>query len=594
MAADETHHSLDDGRRRGISRFLPSLEWIGEYDGGKARSDSLAAVFVAALLVPQAMAYAQLAGLNPRVGLAAAIAPPLMYAVFGTSRYLSIGPVALLSLLTAATVSSAGDLEVGSVLVLVGLLAVLVGLIQVAIGVLRLGFVTNFISDPALSGFIQGAAVLILASQVPTFLGLDIDAREFIGIVRGVVENLENIQWDATILGGGALAAFLLLPRFVRWSLRRGGVSKSTATIAAQIVPIAIVAGAIAVTWAGLAAGWIDLPVVGTVPAGLPELRLPELDLAVWKGLIGDAVAIAILGFVIALGAANSLAGRERQSIDADNEAFALGMSNVAAGVSGGYPVGASLSRSAVIYDAGAYTPLGSVGAGVLILCVLLMGGPIFEYLPASVLAALIISAVIGLFKPRELWRFIRFSKADATVAIASLLATVFLGVRWGIAIGAGLSLLLYLARTSQPRVVIEGADRETGRMQDVDRRNVEEIDETVLVMRIDEGLYFANARHCEQELLAAVAERPRVRCVVLDMKSVGHIDASALAMLERVRDTLQEAGLELRLSNTRKPVLLKLRHMGFMSELPSHERSTEDAAREAAAANGDPDADDG
>ena len=579
----EDVEALSNNGRQGWARFLPSIQWLRNYSPGKAQSDALVALFVAALLVPQAMAYAQLAGLDPRIGLAAAIAPPVLYAFFGTSRYLSIGPTALLSLLTAASVASAGKVDASSVLAVVALLAVMVGLIQLVIGVARLGFITNFISDPALSGFINGAAILIFFSQVPTFLGLQLDARSVLDITMGVFRNLDSIQLDALILGGAALAGFVLLPPAAARLAGALGGGQSAQTVARKVVPLLVVVAAIIVTWQlGLLTD-LEQPVVGAVAAGLPELHWPTLDARTWSLLAADAFAIALLGYILALGAANSLAGRERQSISPDHEAVALGLGNISAGLTGGYPVGASLSRSAVVYDAGGSSPLGSVGAGLVILLILIFGGPMFAHLPATVLAALIMSAVVSLLTPKEIWKFIRYSKSDATAVLVSLLATVFLGVRYGIALGAAISLLLFLWRTSRPRIVVEGADRSTGRMQDVDRRNVEEVCGSVLVLRIDESLYFANARYCERVLLEAVAQRQDTSSVVLDLKTVGHMDASALNMLERVREALTEAGIELRLSNARKPVLLKLRHMGFMRDLPAHHRSTEEAARKSA-----------
>ncbi|HSR54412.1 MAG TPA: SulP family inorganic anion transporter [Acidobacteriota bacterium] len=567
MSNSSTHDELND-ERRGLARFVPSVGWIADYTWPKARSDGLVAIFVAALLVPQAMAYAQLAGLPPTAGLAAAIVPPFLYALLGTSRYLSIGPVALLSLLTAASMRSHDIDDVESALATAALLALTAGAIQVLIGAARLGFLTNFISDPALAGFINGAALLIASSQITTLLGIPFEARGLLEAVSQTATGLERANVAAAITGVASLAALLALPPAVRRLSALAGFAKRWCSVCERSVPLVVLAAVTTAAWGLNLAQDYGLPVVGAVQPGLPSPHLPDVSGIDWHWLAGEAFAIALIGYVIALGAANSLAGRNRQSISPDQESVALGLGNVGAALTGGYPVGASLSRSAIVSDMDGQSPLGTAGASLIILAVLLMGGPVFAYLPQAALAALIMIAVLGLLDLRQVWKFVRYSKSDAAATLTSLTTVMFLGVHWGLAVGALTSLLMFLWRTSQPRIVVVGPESASGRMKSTERRDVEDTAKGVLVLRVDENLYFANSRYCEQAILREVARRPEVSDVVLDLKVVGHIDASALVMLERLNRSLKSAGVSLSMAHARKPVLVRLRHIGFMRQL--------------------------
>lgn len=573
----------DDGvpksmEREGIVSFVPALAWIRDYSAVSARGDLIAGVLLAALLVPQAVAYAQLAGLAPKSGLIAALAPPLLYALFGTSRYLSIGPVAILSLLSASAVgglASAG----ASPLVLAGALGVVVGIIQLIIGFARLGFIINFISEPALSGFINGAAILILFTQLPTLLGLDIDARGVVETVRAMVSSFDAIKLPDLAFGLAALAAFLTLPPIFERAASRTGLSSAHSGIVRQFAPLVVVSVSLVVTWAMSREGVLDVTTTGAVSAAFEGLTLPPMDVGLWRQLVADAFAIAMLGYVIALGAATSLAGTNRQKIDPDNEATALGFCNIGAGLTGGYAVGASLSRSAVVAEAGAKTPLASVFGAAIVLAAMLGAGAIFEFLPTSVLAALIVSAVVGMLKPAEVWRFVRFGWSEAAAVLTALLGTIVFGASWGISLGAAVSLLHYLYQTSKPRIVVEGFEKTTGRMKDIDGDDVAETDDSVLVLRVDENLYFGNARFCEQTIMHAVADRDRQVDVVIDLNAVGMIDATGLDMLKRIRGSLDRRGVSLSLANARKPVVARLEEEGFMDEISDYFGTAEDAA---------------
>lgn len=563
-----------------LAHVVPSLNWLDNYSVSSLRSDLAVSLLLAALLIPQAVAYSQLAGLDPRAGLSAALLPALFYAIYGSSRYLNVGPVALISLLTASTVGWATAFGEQSALVMAGLLAVSIGLIQLVIGVARLGFITNFISEPAVTGFMNGAAILILFSQLPSLLGLEIDTRSVIDVSMAIAYQAEDIQLQVLAGGGLALAAFLGLPPIVNKTVTLLSSSKSLGKLVEQLTPLLIIIMAMLVNWQLRQHTSIQLPVVGAVASGAPDFSLPPLDYGLWWIVFYDAVAIALLGYVLALGAANSLAGSNRQRIHPDREAIAVGFGNIGSGLSGGFPVGASLSRSAVASSAGASSPVAGLGAALLVLLILISGGPFFAYLPSSTLAALIISAVVGMLDPQRMWFFIKFDKGESAAVLVSFSATIFLGARFGIGMGAAVSLLAFLWHSSHPSIVVEGTEGKSGRMKNKKRDDVDEVDDEVIVIRIDEGLYFGNSRYCEQEILRLISERTQIQCIVLDLKSVGRIDASSVLMLKRIKSTASSSNMKLVLAHARGEVYECLDDMGLIDEFDGYYKSAK-AAKE-------------
>ncbi len=575
--SDDSSHQIDLPNRDGLSRYLPSWRWARSYKPSDLPRDALAGLFVAILLIPQAMAYAALADLSPTVGLYAAVAPALLYAVFGTSRFLAIGPVALVSLLTGEAIASAGqsgDLEAAQVALV---LALLVGAALLLMGLLRLGFLVNFISDPVLSGFTSAAAVLIATSQLRTLLGVDAERGDgFVGTLGNIWGALGTINWVTLLLGASLIALLILAKAPLQKLLERTSLSERLRLVVRQSVPLLLVVASTLATWGFALNERAGVAIVGELAGGLPPLTLqvfgPLFQPALWLSLLPSALVIAAVLFVTGVAVATSLAGQRRQHIDPDQEAIALGAANLAAALTGGYPVGASISRSAINFDAGARTPAASaITALVVLLTVTFLSG-IFYFLPRVMLAALITTAVVGLFDVAAMRRTWRYSRAEFAALAITFVAVLALGIDLGIVVGAAAGLAVYLYQTSEPRIVVEGEVEGQQHLRSTERDFVEPLASTVLPLRIDQDLYFANVRHCEARVLEEVAhhsaENGGVRCLLLDLKSVSQIDSSGSQMLNRLVDNLEAAEIKVGLAGAKRPVADALRQSGLVERL--------------------------
>lgn len=548
---------LEPPRKAGWKRYVPSFEWLAHYRLADLPDDLRAGAFVAILLVPQAMAYALLADLPPKVGLWAAMAPPLLYAFFGTSRYLAIGPVALVSLIVGEAAAGAAQshgispVEVGLVL------AFLTGLVMLVLGLLRLGMLINFISGPVLTGFAAAAAVLIATSQFRHVLGIEFARTgSFVGTLQKLWENLDQAHLPTLLVAAASVAVLLvggkLLPS---WSSGKPVLALSRA------MPLLVIVAASFAVWYLAVPG---VEVVGEVGAGLPPLGLPRLDAGLLRDLFPTALTVAILAFVTAVAVAKSLARRDDRRIDSSQELVALGAANLVASVTGGYPVGGSVSRSAVASDSGAGSPLFSLVTAGLVTLAVVFAGPLLRYMPKAVLAAIIVIAVFGLIDLKAIRRIWRYSWQDGASLTVTFLAVVFLGIELGLVIGAASGVALYLWRTSQPRVVAEGRLGDTEQFRAEDHTEVETPRSPVLVLRVDQDLYFANTEHFEDRVLEELTGREGIRCLLLDFRAVNEVDMSALEVLEKLVDTLQDAGVGCGLAEVKQPVLDRLELVGF------------------------------
>ncbi len=529
------------------------------YGGSGLLKDGIAGLILSILLVPQAMAYAQLAGLPPQMGLFAAMTPPLLYAVFGTSNYVSVGPVALVSLIVAEASSAAGGGPTGGVAMsVVAIIAIQAGLILLLVGALGLGRLVNFVSEPALLGFTAAAAFLIAASQLPTLLGLDTERAGNLPAALGSLwQALPDTSIPTALIGGAALLALLLLNRFAAPLLWKMGVFPPWRQALAKSLPLLVIIGA-----ALVAAGYGNaVPTVQAIEPGLPSLPAfgtPDL----WLSLVPSSLAVAIIVFVTATAVAKSLAGTDRSGLDTSREAVALGAGNVLAALTGGYAVGASLSRSALVEESGARSPVASVVGALVVLATVLFLAPLLAYLPRTALAALVISAVFGLIKLGEIRAIWRHDRLEGHIVAIAFFATLLLGVRLGLAIGAGISIAHFLWFSSVPRVTRIGSDDGGASFRSVDRDDVEIITLPVLGIRIDRSIYFGNAEFVEEEIFKLIGrhESDEVECIVLDMRSVNGVDASGLAMLRRLTERLERADMTVHFAETHAPVLEKLR----------------------------------
>ena len=545
-----------------LARYIPALAWGRQYDRATLADDLLAAVIVTIMLIPQSLAYALLAGLPPQVGLYASILPLVGYAIFGTSRTLAVGPVAVVSLMTAAAVGQIATPGSPDYLTAAIALALLSGLFLMVMGLARLGFLANLLSHPVISGFITASGILIAASQLKHILGVPADGHTLVEIAGSLVDQAAAANGPTMIVGGLTVAFLFAVRTGLKPLLQRLGVGARLADMLSKAGPVAaVIVSTAAVGALGLAAQGVGI--VGAIPPGLPPLTLPPLDAELWVALVPAAVLISVIGFVESVSVAQSLAARKRQRIDPDQELVGLGAANVAAAVSGGFPVSGGFSRSVVNFDAGAATPLAGVFTAAGIALTALFLTHLFFDLPKAVLAATIIVAVLSLVDLRALRRTWTYSKADFAAMAATIVVVLAVGVEAGVVTGVALSLALYLWRTSRPHMAIVGQVPGTEHFRNVLRHAVV-TSPKLLTVRVDESLYFANARFLEDHMLGFVAERPELEHVILMCPAVNLIDSSALESLEAIIDRLKVAGVTFHLSEVKGPVMDRLKRSDF------------------------------
>jgi len=536
-----------------LGRLMPALVWLPRYRRADLPGDLTAGVTTAVMLIPQAMAYALLAGLPPVVGLYAAIAPPLVYALFGSSPKLAVGPVAMDSLLVAAAVGSVALAGTEVYVTTAAALALMVGAVQLAMGALRLGFVVNFLSRPVLSGFTSAAALVIAASQLGPLLGLRLGSSTALHtIVLEIAGAVTKIHVPTLVLAAVTMLVLVLLGRW------RGK--------ALLVVALGIAASAL-----------LDLPalgvaVVGEVPPGLPSPALPLVPWATLGALVPAALTIALVSFMEAISSGLAVA-EDDQRPAADRELVALGLSNLACGVMRGYPVAGGLSRTAVNAQAGARTGLAGVFTAALVALALLFLTPLLRGLPRASLAAIIVVAVFGLIDrklPRELWRVRR---RELPVLLLTFMATLTLGISTGLVLGVLASLLLFVLRTTRPHTAVLGRLPGTHVYRNLRRFPDAEPVPGLVLVRLDAQLYFANAAFLRATLLRLVDEAPPpVRAVIVDASSIHDVDVSALESLREVHRALTARGIDLYFADVKGPVRDLLHRAGFVAELgPEH-----------------------
>jgi SulP family sulfate permease len=553
-------------RRTGLSRYLPILDWGRSYNRETMTSDLVAAVIVTIMLIPQSLAYALLAGLPPEMGLYASILPLVAYAVFGTSRALAVGPVAVVSLMTAAAIGNLGLSNPADQALAAITLACLSGLILVLMGVFRLGFLANFLSHPVIAGFITASGIIIAASQLKHILGISASGHNLFDLVLSLIIHLGETNIITLVIGASATAFLFWVRQGLKPLLIRWGLGPRLADIAAKAGPVAAVAVTTVCAWAfGL--GERGVAIVGAVPQGLPPLSMPSADLELWLSLTGAAFLISIIGFVESVSVAQTLAAKRRQRIVPDQELIGLGGANLAASFSGGYPVTGGFARSVVNFDAGAKTPAAGAFTAVGIAIATLALTPLLFFLPKATLAATIIVAVLSLVDFAILQKTWAYSKADFTAVAATILATLGFGVEIGVSAGVLLSILLYLYKTSTPHIAEVGLVPGTEHFRNIKRHEVL-TDPSLLTLRVDESLYFANARYLEDVIYDRVAADRDLKHVVLMCSAVNEIDGSALESLEAINYRLSDLGVAFHLSEVKGPVMDRLDHTHFLDEL--------------------------
>lgn len=534
-----------------LSAWFGCSSWLPQYNREWLASDLVAAVVVTIMLIPQSLAYALLAGLPAQVGLYASMAPLLAYAVFGSSRAMAVGPVAVASLMSAAAAGqfAQGNMELFYQASVV--LAFIGGGVLIALGLLRAGFVANLLSHPVVGGFVSASALLIAVGQLGSVLGVSAKGETFFQTVMALLKNFAQFDVATALIGALALLWLWAARKWGKNVLKGFGLKGLTLEIVFRAAPVlAIVMSIVAVSLLQLS----SVRTVGAIPTDLPGLFFPSLEFSRWADLFVPAVLIALVGFVETVSVEHALAAKRKQRIDPNQELLGLGAANIASGVFGGYSVTGGFSRSVVNFDAGAQTPMAGVFTAGGILLATLFLTPLLTNLPHATLAATIIIAVLGLIDwhlPGMLWRY---SKRDFLAYLLTVIVVLFAGVEAGIIAGVVFSILALLAAISKPHMAVVGQVPGTEHFRNEKRHKVTMVDGVVSV-RVDESLYFPNARWLEDALLEVATQKPDTKAMVLQCNAINHIDASALESLEKIDENLQAMGITLYLSEVKGPV---------------------------------------
>ncbi len=534
------------------------------YNGKIFTDDLIAAIVVTILLVPQCLAYALLAGLPPQIGIYASIFPLVIYALLGSSNYLNVGPTAVISLMTAACIAA---LPEETRIVSAGALALLTGVILIGAGLLKMGFVMNFVSRPVVSAYITGAALLIIFSQMKHILGVSVSSQTAYGMIKDLISQIGAARGLAVLTGFVAIIAFASAKTILPFILVKSGIRAKTAKLIARMTPIAIIAIFVVFSAVANLETKYGLAVVGDVPAGLPGFAFPDLSFESYEMLLMPAIVIAIVAFVDSTSTAQELAARKRGRVDTNRELVGLGASNAVAGLTMGYPINGSMSRSAVNFSAGGKTPFSGILVAVFMGLTALFLTPVLQSLPLSVLAALIIVACLNLIDFGAIWRSWTYSRTDGITAVATFLSVLILGVQWGVLVGVVLAMSLHIRQSLNPRMPLVGRFPGTEHYRDAERFNVE-VDERVKTIRIDESLYFANARVLEDRVAKIVEDHSDVTDLVLMCTGVNHIDASALSSLDEINRRLRGLNISLHLSDMHTVVRERLYRSNLLDKL--------------------------
>lgn len=549
-----------------LRRYVPILAWLPHYHRRLFAADALAGLIVTVMVIPQSLAYALLAGLPAVVGLYASIMPQLLYTLFGTSRTLAIGPVAIIALMTGAALANIAAPGSAEYLEAALVLSLLSGAMLVIMGLLKMGFFSNFLSHPVISGFLTASGILIAASQFSALLGVESSGFTLVERLATLLSNLSAFNAPTTLIGAGTLLFLVLMRRYGKNTLQRVGFPLGLADLIAKAGPVFAVIATTYATWHWQLDG-AGVTTVGSIPAGLPPLSFPWSDASLWRALLIPALLISLVGFVESVSMGQMLAAKRRQRISPNQELIGLGAANLAAGVTSGMPVTGGLSRTVINFDAGAQTPAAGAFAALGIALVTFAFTGWLYYLPIATLAATITVSILTLVDFPTLRQTWRYSRSDFAAMAITITLTLVEGIEAGIIGGITLSIALFLYRTSRPHSALVGRVPGTEHFRNLTRHDVETVDHVAL-LRIDESLYFANARYLEDTLYNLVASRPALEHVVIVCSAVNLIDASALESLEAINARLKDSQVTLHLAEVKGPVMDKLKLSDFLDGL--------------------------
>lgn len=539
-----------------LFRFFPLFQDIKGYDRGTFRADALAGLTVGVLLIPQSMAYALLAGMPLIYGLYGALVPLILYGILGSSRHLSIGPVAISAILVLTGISQIcepGSDEYISYVILLGLL---IGVLQFALSLLKLGFLTNFISHPVIAGFTSAAAVIIASTQLSDILGITSPGTEgFMDRMVFFVRNVHTLNWPTAMFG---LSAFLMLLGFKR--------VKKAFPVALFVVILGVVISYI------IKADVYDVEIIGAIPSGLPAFHVPPMDLETIRLLMPTVLVVTLIGVVESISIAKTLEAKSRSyNVNPDQELLALGISKIGGAFFQALPSSGSFTRSAVNLDSHGRTGMSSIFSALLVIVTLIFFTPMFYYLPKSILAAVILVAIFSLFDYRAFFNLWKIHKEDFWMMVITFIGTLFIGIEMGVLVGVIMSLLAVVYRTSKPHLVVLGNIPGTTYYRNLNRFDELNTSHEIMIIRFDEKLYFGNALYFRDKIKRLVRENHMVRYVLLDSSNISSIDSTGIDVLRELDDTLKEIQIDLHLSSTIGPVRDILFRSGLLTEPDKH-----------------------
>ncbi|CAL2089528.1 Sulfate permease, SulP family [Tenacibaculum sp. 190524A02b] len=524
-----------------VKKLIPILEWLPSYQKSQLQGDVIAGITVAIVLIPQGIAYALIAGLPPIYGLYAALMPQLMYAIFGSSRQVAIGPVAMDSLIVATGVSTLALTGSESYIAIAILLALIVGIIQLLMGVFQLGFVVNFLSRPVISGFTSAVALIIGLNQFKNLLGVDFLQSDQIHILlEDIFGRIQFYHKKTTIIGLIACAIIIVLRKINRK------------------IPNALVVVVFGITVVKYFGDfWSGVAIVKDIPSGLPGFSVPTIDIALVKELMPIALTLVMVGYLETISIGKTLESQQDEyRIRPNQELIALGLSNMVGALFKSYPSTSSFSRSAINAEAGAKTGMSALISVVLVILTLLFLTPVFYHLPKTILAAIIVVAVFNLVNIKEAKRLWKANNLDFWLLIVTFLATLFLGIEYGIITGVGLSLVLLIFRTSRPYVIELGKVPDSDFYRNKNRFKEVIIDKEVLVFRFDAQLFYANASYFRDKLEEMAEEKGEdLKLIVLDAESINRVDSTGVEMLKERIKYFKKKGVTFFFAGVKGPV---------------------------------------
>jgi sulfate permease, SulP family len=528
--------------------YVPLIPILRTYSKADFNHDLVAGLVVGMVTIPQAVAYAFLAGVPPEAGLYACLVPMVLYAVFGSSRQLVVGPVAVAALMVAATVSQYAPKYSDEYLQITTIICLQSGITLWLLRLSRMGGLVNLLSHPVITGFVNAAAILIIVSQLPAFTGIEVDdSSKPLLVLSGLLEHLNKIDLRTLFAGLAALGLLLFFPVITTWLARLAGFNISSNHPLSRLGPMFV--AALAILWATTTGAAEQMATVGDIPRGLPDFAPPPFDLDLWLALLPSSAAIAIVSYVESYSIGATLAARKQTRVNSHQELIAIGAANIGAAFTGAYPVAGSFSRSSVNFFAGGRTPVSSLVCAAVIVVVLLFLTDLFTALPHAVLAAIVMVSVVGLMDLKSSRHHWAIHRHDTLTEIATLLLVLFMGVEIGLAAGVLLSIAFFIRTSSRPNITQVGRLGNTEHFRSIKRYDVETLPH-VLALRVDENIYFANAAQIEDKFLKRAQRRKGTRHLLIVCSSVNMIDATGLQMLVRLNGNLLRAGITLNLSD--------------------------------------------